>query len=77
MRDGVCNGETKTPHKCGVLLNQVLPTNNYIIQLSLLGAGPGYSIEVLNQFNNSFTVGIYNISNAPANAIWYFTVLDF
>ncbi|MBT8256607.1 MAG: hypothetical protein KJO23_08705, partial [Bacteroidia bacterium] len=60
-----------------VFLLNSRPTNDYIIQLSLLSAGAGYTIEVLTQSNNSFTVNIYDATDSLANAEWYFTVLDF
>ncbi|MGW9685544.1 hypothetical protein, partial [Flagellimonas sp. 2504JD1-5] len=51
---------------------------DYVIQLSVLNAGAnGYSIEVVTQTANNFTVQISDSSGAGVDASWYFTVTDF
>ncbi|MEE9362874.1 MAG: hypothetical protein V3U92_09790 [Cellulophaga sp.] len=49
---------------------------DYIIQLTLLSAGIGATIEVTSQLNNSFFVQISDSAGIPLDASWYFTVLD-
>uniref|UniRef100_UPI0039817E09 hypothetical protein n=1 Tax=Spongiimicrobium sp. 3-5 TaxID=3332596 RepID=UPI0039817E09 len=74
------NGATavlNSPGNYTVTLNPVNATADYVIQLTLLNAGPGFSIEVDNQLTTGFDVLIYNDANVPTNASWYFTVTDF
>ena len=53
-------------------------SDDYIIQLSVLNAaGNGYSIEVVTQDPDNFTVQISDSTGAAADASWYFTVIDF
>ena len=49
---------------------------NYIIQLTLLSGTLGYNIQVNNQTNTGFEVLISDSTGNPANATWYFTVIQ-
>ncbi len=68
-----------------VNLDTARPDAEYIIQLTLFGAGPDVTIEVTNQTTANFTVQISQLSSAgagpllnnPVDAEWYFTVTDF
>ncbi len=57
-----------------VTLNAPRPNLDYIIQLTVFGDN---RIHVANQLNDSFLVEIVDSDGNAANAVWYFTVLDF
>ncbi|WP_396590442.1 beta strand repeat-containing protein [Allomuricauda sp. R78024] len=51
---------------------------DYVIQLTVLNvAANGYSIEVVTQAVDNFTVQITDSTGAAMDASWYFTVIDF
>ncbi len=50
---------------------------NYIIQLTLFGAGAGATIEVIGQQLGSFEVQISDSTGAPIQGSWFFTITDF
>ena len=57
-----------------VSLDTPRPNADYIIQLSVFG---DFRIHVTEQFNDFFRVEIVGQDDLPADAIWYFTILDF
>ena len=60
-----------------ITFNTALGSADYIIQLTLLNAGAGATIEVTGQATTGFTVQISDDSSMPIDSSWYFTVLDF
>ena len=69
-----------------VTLDSPRPDSDYIIQLTLISAGPDATIEVTNQATDQFTVEINRLSSpvgggalisTPVDEQWYFTVIDF
>ena len=76
-----------SPGEYAVLFDTARPVgdNNYIVQLTLIGAGPDFSIEVTGTPSNAgFTVQISQLSidavpsltSSPTDADWYFTVTN-
>ena len=76
-----------SPGEYTVLFDTARPVgdNNYIVQLTLIGAGPDFSIEVTGTPSNAgFTVQISQLSidavpsltSSPTDADWYFTVTN-
>ncbi|NAY92471.1 hypothetical protein GTQ34_11115 [Muricauda sp. JGD-17] len=81
IRNGVGSGNYTVTFNVGVTTDA-----NYIVQLTLLGAGPEATIEILNvPATGSFDVQISQLSvgagpsltSSPLDAQWYFTVTDF
>ena len=60
-----------------VLFSSNANSANYVIQLTLLGAGSGSTIEVTAQSVTDFTIQISDSTSSPIDAEWYFTVIDF
>ncbi|WP_141673329.1 hypothetical protein [Allomuricauda sp. CP2A] len=73
IRNGAGSGNYTVTFGAGVTSDA-----DYIVQLTLLNAGPDVTIEVSGTPTaTAFTVQISDIGGTPTDAQWYFTVTDF